>query len=141
MKTLVLACGNLIRGDDQGGPWVAGIVERAKLPEVEVVRVHQLTPELAEAVAAVERTVIVDAEAGKRSSFRRVEARAAAALTHHLTPETLVGIVERLYGVCPEVYLLTVPGSSFDLSEKMSDHSVRAAGRAARRLIQFLLSG
>lgn len=134
----MIACGNSLRGDDRGGGWVADIVDRAGLPGVEVLRVHQLTPELVEMMASAGWTVIVDAGVGKRSSFRRVKARAGAALTHYLTAETLVGLVERLYGVAPDVSLLTVPGNSFELSEKMSDRATRAAQRAARKLILFL---
>jgi len=140
LSTLIIACGNSIRGDDRAGGLVADRVERAGLPGVDVLRVHQLTPELAESVAGAGRTVIVDAGVGKRSSFRRVKARAGAALTHYLTAETLAGLAERLYGAAPEVYLLTVPGRSFDLSEKMSDRAGRSAQRAARRLILFLQS-
>ena len=140
LSTLIIACGNSIRGDDRAGGLVADRVERAGLPGVDVLRVHQLTPELAESVAGAGRTVIVDAGVGKRSSFRRVKARAGTALTHYLTAETLAGLAERLYGTTPEVYLLTVSGRSFDLSEKMSDPATRVAQRAARRLISFLHS-
>lgn len=138
LSTLIIACGNSIRGDDRAGGLVADCLERAALSDVEILRVHQLTPELVERMARAGRTVIVDAGVGKRSSFRRVKARAGVALTHYLTAETLVGLAERLYGVAPDVYLLTVPGNSFDLSEKMSDRATRAAQRAARRLILFL---
>lgn len=127
-----------MRGDDQAGWRVADLVEQSGLAGGDVLRVHQLTPELVEIMASAGRTVIVDAGVGRRSSFRRVKARAGVALTHYLTAETLVGLAERLYGVAPDVYLLTVPGNSFDLSEKMSDRATRAAQRAARRLILFL---
>jgi hydrogenase maturation protease len=140
MDTLILACGNIIRGDDQVGWRVADALERKSLPGVEVRRVHQLTPELVEALLQVERTVIVDAGVGKRSSFRRVKGRAGTALTHHLTAETLVGLAERLYGSVREVYLCTVAGDSFDLSEKMSAAAESRVRRAARRLILFLES-
>lgn len=136
--TLVVACGNTVRGDDRAGWRVADIVEGAGLPGVKILRVHQLTPELAEAVANARRTVIVDAGGGQRSSFRRVKAGAGTALTHVLSAETLVGLVERLYPSAPAVYLLAVPGHSFDLSEKMSARSARSAHRAAGRLIRWL---
>ncbi len=80
----------------------------------------------------------MDASEGSRSSFKRVRARAGAALTHYLDAETLAGLAERLYGTSPEVYLLTVPGDSFDLSEGLSAAAARRAERAARRLITFL---
>lgn len=137
-KTLIVACGSTVRGDDRAGRRVVDLLEREEVPGIKILRVHQLTPELAEVLARARRTIIVDAGVGKRSSFRRLNSRAGAAFTHHLTPETLVGLVERLYGVTPEVYLLTVPGNSFALSEQMSAPATRAARRAARRLIRFL---
>lgn len=69
---------------------------------------------------------------GSGHHFGGVKARAGAALTHYLTAETLAGLVERLYGVAPEIYLLTVPGHSFDLSEKMTGRSTQLAGSVQR---------
>lgn len=138
MTTLVIVCGSSIRGDDGVGGRVADELERAERVGIELLRVHQLTPELADDVAKAGRTIIVDAILGKRSSLQRVTAHPGTALTHYLTAQTLVGLVERLYEKKSEVYLLTVPGSSFSLSEQLSVPAERAAHRAARRLIRFL---
>ena len=64
MATLVIVCGSTIRGDDGAGFRVADVVERKNLLGVNVIRVHQLTPELADDIAGAERTVIVDAGGG-----------------------------------------------------------------------------
>jgi hydrogenase maturation protease len=138
MTTLVIVCGSSIRGDDGVGGRVADVLERTGQGGIEFLRVHQLTPELADDVAKAERTIIVDAGVGKRVSLRRVAARAGTALTHHLTAQTLVGLVERLYKIKSNVYLLAVPGSSFSLSEELSISAERAAQRAARRFVRFL---
>jgi hydrogenase maturation protease len=137
MATLVIVCGSTIRGDDGAGLRVADVVERKNLSDVNVIRVHQLTPELADDIAGAERTIIVDAGGG-RVSLRRVTGKAGTALTHHLTAETLAGLVERLYKKESDVYLLTVPGVSFSLSEHLSRPAARAVQRAGKRLIRFL---
>src|SRR6516162_5819563 len=60
-KVLVIGFGNTLRGDDGVGPHVAGIVASWELPGLRSMVATQLTPELAEPVAAAERVVFVDA--------------------------------------------------------------------------------
>jgi Ni,Fe-hydrogenase maturation factor len=119
---------------------VADLLEKSAPAGVDIRRIHQLTPEWAEVVAQTALTLIVDAAEGKRMSLRRIRPRASAALSHYLTAETLAGLAQRLYGSSPEVYLLTIPGVSFGLSEKMSAAAEHRVRRAARRVLAFLES-
>ena len=58
---LVIGYGNELRGDDAAGPCVARGVADWGRPEVDGLAVHQLTPELAPALAGAEVVVFVDA--------------------------------------------------------------------------------
>lgn len=59
---LVVAYGNPLRGDD-GLAWrAADLLEQGELtPRIEVVRLHQLTPEVAETVRSRDAVIFVDA--------------------------------------------------------------------------------
>jgi len=62
MSILIIGCGNPLRGDDGLG-WVVADCLAAVLtdPAVEIVRTHQLTPEMAESFTSAKLVVIVDA--------------------------------------------------------------------------------
>src|SRR5690242_2835552 len=58
---VVIGYGNDIRGDDAAGPLAARAVAAWGAPGVRALAAHQLTPELAEALAAAELAIFVDA--------------------------------------------------------------------------------
>ena len=57
---VVIGYGNTLRNDDAVGPRAATIVQGWGLPGVTALAVHQLTPELAEPIAAARLAVFVD---------------------------------------------------------------------------------
>jgi hydrogenase maturation protease len=109
---------------------------------------HQLTPELAEDVAAADRVVFVDAAAphgaqGGALTVCRVQADrplpADGPLTHAVGPETVVALAYRLYGRRPRAYLVTVGGASFLLGAGLSasvHQLIPEAVAAVKRLLQ-----
>ena len=65
-KVLIIGYGSPLRGDDNVGCHVAQMLEYHYRddPEVRVIGSHQLTPEMAEDVAASEFVLFLDAAAG-----------------------------------------------------------------------------
>jgi Ni,Fe-hydrogenase maturation factor len=61
LSTLVIGCGNDLRGDDALGPLAATAVAAWDMPGVQALAVHQLMPELAEALAEADLAIFVDA--------------------------------------------------------------------------------
>jgi hydrogenase maturation protease len=125
-QILVIGYGNTLRGDDGVGYQVAAAVAEWQIPQVRSLAVHQLLPELAAAIAAVDTVVFVDAAitpdatesditveplvAGGEATFR----------THIITPQLLLGLAQRLYGATPDAYLLTIPAIDFTLGMELS---------------------
>src|SRR5436305_5490516 len=73
---VVIGYGNTLRGDDAAGPRAARAVASWDLPGVIAKAVPQLTPELAELVAAAHLAVFVDARLaadGDPVEFRPIE--------------------------------------------------------------------
>lgn len=121
---LIIGYGNPLRGDD-----AAGLAAAERLGGVAV---HQLTPELAEAVAQAGAVVFLDADATLgpgEIAVKRVEP-ADVVLAHHATPAGLLQLARTVYGTVPEAWLIGMGGEEFGLREGLSAAAARAVERA-----------
>ena len=123
--TLIIGIGNPLRGDDGLGWAVAEQLARDRSIDGVIRTVHQLTPELAQEMAAVPLVIMVDAsregEPGDlcmRSLTLPVEPHPAS--THATTPEELAALTATIYDHCPPVVIVTMVGADFDLGERCS---------------------
>jgi len=161
-KTLIFGYGNLDREDD-GVAWhvLARIARHYHRPvpndqEDELVvdtfeptgenpdlmfRL-QLMPEMADELAAFERVCFIDAHTGAvplEVNIQEVTARFQnSPLTHHLTPQSLVEIMNRLYDARPQCLLVSVRGYSFQFSRKLSERTNELADMAAEEIIKWI---
>lgn len=124
----MIGIGNPLRGDDGVG---AALLEELagerggwSGPEAELKAVHQLTPELALAVAGARRVLFVDAWANPATTEPWLEPLALDTRNgnapapggvggHGLAPPVLVALAEALYGWRGEAALLRVPAFAF----------------------------
>ena len=125
-EVLILGLGNPLRGDDGAGWRVASeMALRFDGRSIEAIPCHQLTPELAERLAAVKRVIFVDAAAGSQPGLIRCEAvpgepAPLLALSHHLSPAVLLEFTRKMYGASPEAVQVTVTGQNFAYAENLS---------------------
>ena len=131
---LIIGYGNTLRGDDGIGCLAAeALAASAARDGVDVMRLHQLAPELVEAVSRVEAVLFIDARSGGRAGEVRCEEIGAVAgdsgFTHQLTPSTLLALTQQLYGRAPAGYEVSVSGRSFELSEELSPEVSKAMPR------------
>lgn len=138
MRSLFLGYGNQDRQDD-GVAWHI-LVELKKLmhlpsPEnldedfdsiADLVFVFQLqlTPEMAEDISKFDQVCFIDAHTGAVPEDIHFECLSAefqrSPLTHHLTANSLLSIVQTLYGTPPHAILLSVRGYEFGFSQQLS---------------------
>ena len=124
---LVVGYGNSLRGDDGIGWHAAGLLATdPRLAGVRVMAQHQLVPELAEDVSRASLVVLVDAAADGDPgsiSVRRIGSPPPTLITwsHHLTPETLAGLADALYGAVPPIVLVSVAAESFAEGDGLSN--------------------
>ncbi|MFI5381834.1 MAG: hydrogenase maturation protease, partial [Tepidisphaerales bacterium] len=129
---LVVGIGSLIRGDDGAGRLVAErLADSLHLPGVEVMSVHQLTPELAEVISRSGVFVVVDTSAvdppGKLVC-RQVEPAAGIDPGAHIcTPASLLAWSRWLYGRFPPAFIFSVGGEKFDITEELTPMVQRGA--------------
>ncbi len=145
---LVIGYGNSLCGDDGIGPYVVEQLvdaEAGKDRDVQLLAVHQLTPELAEPVSRADAVIFIDAACGavpgKISSYKFAPSAKIpetiimpGALTHHLDVKLLLSYVHYLYYQRPVTYLYTVAGENFGLGDPFSPTVERALPSLLGRL-------
>jgi hydrogenase maturation protease len=125
-EILIIGYGNLLCGDDAVGVHAARELERFfdGDPQVGVVAAQQLTPEMADSVAASSFVLFLDAsrsdEPGEISCKRVHPHSEHGSFVHHLSPESLLATAETLYRKVPEAICITVGGSSFEIGDGLS---------------------
>jgi hydrogenase maturation protease len=126
LRPLILGIGNPLRGDDGLGHAVAERLALARDLNCEIRVVHQLTPELAQPLAAAEFAIMIDAshegEPGEvrirpLSPFLRTPGAIGA---HHMTPQELATLTTAIYGHCPPIMTITITGVDFGMGEHLS---------------------
>jgi hydrogenase maturation protease len=140
---LVVGYGNALRGDDGVGLRVADLLQGdQRLAGARVERRHQLTPELAEDVAAARLVVLVDAaDGGAVPGDVRVERvageRWARAFTgsHAVDAGAVVDLAERLYGRAAPVVLVSVVGRDFGPGTDLSPAVLASLSRAVDTVV------
>lgn len=143
-RVLIVAYGNPLRSDD-GIAWRVADALEGKFPDVEILRLHQLAPEVAYSVSRFETVVFVDAanEPGTPGDIR-VEAVSAEDATssssHALSPATVMALARQLYSASPQSFCVIMTGENFDHGESLSP-TVAAALPNLLATVERLIGG
>ena len=156
MRTLIFGYGNYDRQDD-GVAWhvIASLRNFLNIPHSDQIDDDftstddlvfifqlQLTPELAEWVVQFDRVCFIDAHTGaipEEILLRPLEPTYLnSPLTHHLTPESLLSIIQTIYGKTPEAVLLSVRGYDFQFTQTLSTKTQRLVPQAVTLISQWL---
>lgn len=144
-RSLILACGNPLRGDD-GVAWrvVEALQADAEFNSVMTIVEQQWLPEHAEAVSRAEVVIFIDCNAsGVPGEVREARTWAAETsprvFTHHLDPASLLLLAQQLYGHAPSrAFTIAISGESFALREALSPRIIDAIPTALEH-IRYLL--
>lgn len=132
---LIVAYGNPLRRDD-GLAWRAADELESRLPksEVQIIRLHQLAPEIADAVRDRELVVFIDAACvegvvNRHPGEIRILEIAAAEMREHnsgqfshvYSPAKILALARELYGGIPKAIVVTVVGGNFDHGDELSE--------------------
>jgi hydrogenase maturation protease len=155
-QTLVLGYGNPDRQDD-GVAWhvLLALALQLKLPvpdsyeeefppneRLDFCFTLQLTPEMAEDIAAYERVCFVDAHTGSiAAQVQMVPVLGQfqnSPFTHHLTAQTLLSMCQSLYGKVPQAALLSVRGYQFEFECGLSAETAALVPEAVSRIMGWM---
>ena len=135
---LVIGYGSSLRGDDAMGPAAA---RRLREYGFEALAVHQLTPEIAERVAAARAVYFLDAAAGvppgeiSIQPLERAATRGPQPMGHHASPAALLRLARDAFGANPGAWLIGMGGSSFEIGGDLSEAAERAVSRAIEEVV------
>ena len=125
VHTLVIACGNPLRGDDAVGPTAADIVSSWQTPGVKVLTVHQLVPELIDEMQQVRRVLFIDAATNTDDrAFQSgvVEAKKSRRFFGHCeTAANLLALLHELGGRTPDARFVSISALSFDHGKELTE--------------------
>ena len=138
-RVLIIGIGNTLRRDDGAGCFLAEALAaslKGRGLDVATLLVQQLTPELAEEIADSSASTIFFADVAADATTAQVTPLLApddfdaAGDSHHLAPDLLMAIAQRLYGVSTPAWLVTVPGVDFGHGEGLSQAAQRGIHQA-----------
>jgi hydrogenase maturation protease len=138
---LVIGYGNELRGDDGAGPRVAASVAACAWDGVRAIACHELTPELADAVASARRVVFVDAAVDSGASVRLQRigpADAASFRAHSGDPASLLALARDVFRRCPPAWLLKIPAFHFEFGGEFSAPTRRGLEAALAQIRSLL---
>jgi len=133
-RPLIIGFGNPLREDDALGWRAAELLERREGARIDVLKCHQLTPELADLVSRASLVIFLDASVSEEPGAiltRPVEKSVPAAWSHQLSPAQLIGFTEQVTGPAPPAYLITGGIDRIAWSERMSSCAEICAARLA----------
>jgi hydrogenase maturation protease len=136
-RNLIIAIGNVARGDDGAAHRVAALLGEAALPaETRILTATGLDVAMAADVADASRLIVVDA-LRRESPAVTVEALVAGTAAHSghsIDGPGLLAVTEALYGVTPEAHVVAVAAPEMGHGEVLSA-TARAASEEAARII------
>ena len=152
-SVLLIAYGNPLRSDD-GLAWqAADELERiSDSDKLEILRVHQLAPELAASISRSDAVIFLDAAAPSREArpgeifvekIQPGETANPGAFCHAFSPESVLAMAQQLYGARQDAYFVSMVGETFAHGESLSP--AVAAGLPAmveriHRLVEQIVS-
>jgi hydrogenase maturation protease len=145
-RTLILACGNPVRGDDAVALQLARqLRDQFAGPQITIQTSQQWTPELAEPLSRCDLAIFLDASTRFSPGFvhcesiRPLTGAPHAILTHSCTPALLLRLSHNLYNHIPKrVFLLTIGAQNFTFSFSLSSPVQRAIPEALSRINSIL---
>jgi len=150
-RVLVIGYGNALRSDDGVG-WHAArmLVGDPRLGEAVVVAEHQLAPDLAFDMSTAGLVILVDASTAtppgtvtvrrlaEPGNVASAPAPGPGASSHHVDPALLLALTLELYGVAPDVVVVSVGVAEMGPGESLTPHVAAALPAVADTVARLL---
>jgi len=136
-QVLVIGFGSELRGDDGMGRAAA---RRLRSVGFQALAVQQLTPEIAERLAAAHTVFFLDADGGVAPGEIAVETLQGDAfpslhpVEHQAAPAALLRLARDAYGANPIAWLVAMGGSGFEIGDGLSKSARKAVSRAVEEV-------
>ena len=141
-RWLVLGYGNEVRGDDAVGLRTTEQIAQWGLFNVQVLAVHQLTPELALRLSGVSHVVFVDASVTVRETTLQkispAKSDRSSGMGHLGDPPWLLAVTHVLFGTCPAAWQVMIPVADLRFGQGLSQVTQEGMEQATRQIAQLI---
>jgi hydrogenase maturation protease len=137
----IVGIGNVLRGDDGLGCFIAETIEPLNIKNVKTFIVHQLQVELLEELQKFGAVIFVDASFNCNDFlFEEINTNApvATSSSHHINAAMFVQLSQKLYPSHTHFYSCAVKGYVFDMAEKISPQAKANANKAIEKILSFM---
>ena len=126
----MMSYGNPLRGDDGAGVVAAS---RLRVLGFQTLELHQLTPEIAEPLAAARTAIFIDADTSVSPGRARLSEVAPAGkrlFEHHASPAGILRLAADAYNRNPKAFFIGLGGENYGYSSVLSPSAERAVSEA-----------
>ena len=134
MGRIVVGFGNDLRGEDGFGIEVIEELRKYHLCDTKLISIFQLTPELALELKEFDEIIFVDAADSSSDHYAlacNLETTQHNTLSHHISIETILGILHTLYGHFPKFQVYSILTDHYESIGEQKKYKERIATTAA----------
>jgi hydrogenase maturation protease len=114
---VVVGYGNELRGEDAFGVDVIKELEKFHLKNTKLISAFQLTPEIVLELLEADEIIFIDACNNEKNHYAlacSLSVQSRFNLSHHISPKTIVYMLESLYEKHPNFFIYSMMTKSFD---------------------------
>ncbi len=114
---VIIGYGNNLRGEDAFGVDCIKELEKYKLKDTILISTFQLTPEIVLELLDCDEIVFIDASYSIENQYKlacSIEQQNSSILSHHITPKTIIKLLNTIYDNYPTYKLYSMSTNSFD---------------------------
>jgi len=134
---LIIGYGNPLRGDDGAGVVAA---RRLRVLGFQALELHQLTPEIAEPLAAARTAIFIDADtsvAPGRARLSEVAPAGKGVLEHHASPAGILRLAVDVYGCAPKSFYVGLGGEYYGYANVLTESAEHAVAEAIQLVVDM----
>ncbi|OHE11564.1 MAG: hypothetical protein A3J96_07715 [Sulfurimonas sp. RIFOXYC2_FULL_36_7] len=114
---VIVGYGNELRGEDAFGVDVIKKLEKFHLKNTKLISAFQLTPEIVLELLEADEIIFIDACNNEKNHYAlacSLSVQSRFNLSHHISPKTIVSMLENLYEKHPNFFIYSMMTDSFD---------------------------
>ncbi|WP_310441624.1 hypothetical protein [Sulfurimonas sp.] len=114
---VIIGYGNSLRGEDAFGLDVIKELQRLSLKDTKLISGHQLIPEIVLELLDANEIIFIDTCHNEKNNYSLACSLAQQNnlnLSHHISPKTIIEMLNTLYGNHPDFSIYSMMSGSFD---------------------------
>ncbi len=114
---VIVGYGNELRGEDAFGVDVIKELEKFHLKNTKLISAFQLTPEIVLELLEADEIIFIDACNNEKNHYAlacSLSEQSRFNLSHHISPKTIIAMLESLYEKHPNFFIYSMMTKSFD---------------------------